>query len=236
VNGESHDLAWIDGWVLQAGGDGPSSELFRRIWACQQDLLNPPISELTNVTYGGACTATALADEIGILDSGYRDEIMNILDTEGEEAALQHALAYDIAERPPNIQNDAEFTTPKGDLLAKTIVIHGLRDNTVSPDDTLLYYSKIIAMEKQDLVRTYLHAGLPHALPPIINITFVRRMIRWVEQSEVPHDVTFNIPPFPTFTVTNCTDRDFGNDPCRCFDDVNLSEGCHEILGLPPPE
>jgi hypothetical protein len=235
VLAEFSDLAWINGWVLQAGGDGPFRELIRRLWSCQQDLTTPPVSMLTDVTYSGTCTVENMANEIGFSDPEYREEILNILETEGEEAALLHAFAYNITERNRHIQNDAEFTNPEGALQAKTILIHGLRDNTVSIDDTLRYYSKIISMGKQDLVRAYIGEILPHALPPIINITFTRRMIRWVEQGTEPGDVPFNIMGV-AFTVQNCTDLGFENDPCACFDYVHGSTGCHEILGLPPAQ
>jgi hypothetical protein len=234
---EQPDLSWIDGWVLQGGGDGQFSELVRRLWSCYQDLSNPPVSKLTDVIYIGGCTAEILANEIGPLDHGYRASILEVRSKEGEEAAVEFALAYNIEERPERIQNNAESVTLKGNPRAKTIIIHGLQDDTVAIDDTLRYFSKIIDMGNQDNVRVYLGKILPHALPPIINTTFVQRMIAWAELGNEPGDVPFNIPALGgAFTVKNCTDLGYGNDPCGCFDDVHGSTGCHEILGLPPPE
>ena len=108
---EISSLTWIDGWVFQAAGGGQPQEGLRRIWSCLQDPSQPPVSKLTNVTYNFSCTGRSLAGEIGLWlgDYRYRDEILDILDTVGESDALQHALAYDLGERPQSVQIGAEL-------------------------------------------------------------------------------------------------------------------------------
>ena len=48
-------------------------------------------------------------------------------------------------------------------------------------------------MGKQDLVRACFGETAPHILPPLFNITFVRQMIRWVEQDIAPGDVFLHL-------------------------------------------
>jgi len=209
-----------DGMLLSGGADGyfPVSELVRT--ACFGDRIAP----LTGQPVGWSCQAQHLANVIGLFDKRFREEVLQVLATEGETAAQQLIQAYDIAAAPQSAQNIAQRLTATGALIRPTIVVKGATENLVILP--LRYMEKVLANRREELVRFYLVGGLGHE--ETINFTSLaaaRLLINWMLGVE-PRELIFAVPGLGTMTVRNSKDAGFETDPCGYFDFTVGSSAC----------
>jgi pimeloyl-ACP methyl ester carboxylesterase len=212
-----------DGMMLIASGDGLAGNFFEGIRpVCGGSRTIPFSSQAPDFS----CTATAMAGTIGLFDKDFRQQVLQTLDTSGEEAAEALIFAYEPSTRPASVQQTIQRLTPRGDLRRPTIIVHGTGDATVPALLSLLYVERILVRQQQDLARFYLLNDLSHGQTVDFSTAASYRLLRNWMTGEEPHDLVFNVPNVGTITVKNSRDAGLESSPCQYFDFIVGSPVC----------
>ena len=215
----------FDGFVLGSGGNGYLSSIMEHIEAYltvpnKVPLTGVPPMETTPAAKLDVFVGTVDGTSIGSADPEY---IADVLDEGGVAEQLVKALAYNVADRPGEVQRawaDLELGT---ELKKPIIIFQGLRDRTAYPGNALTYAQRIVDAGKSDLSRLYLvrdmsHGGPfdPPAPPQSLNADAIRKLDAWVRNGTEPGPLNasqFGFRP-------SCAALGFGQDPLGCFCEV----------------
>ncbi|HEV3473528.1 MAG TPA: hypothetical protein VG408_10070 [Actinomycetota bacterium] len=204
----------FDGYVMVSGGNGALSELAVFMRSYLSDRKVP----LTGLPAPGTDLPPeeiepALAHSIGTADPEYRAMVLS-----GQASALE----YDVTTRPKSVQRAWNHLDYGAEIAVPVILVHGLRDTTVWPSETLQHAQRIIDAGRQDLLRLYLIKEMGHNPPNPPNPTdelyanSVRILDAWVTTGAEPGPIDAGA----LGSHPSCDARGYEADPIACFADV----------------
>ncbi len=239
----------FDGFVIASGANGNLDHLMGHIEAFAADPQRVPLTHrpLSSSEDTPPEQVSRLVLTLGIADPEYRAFILSAVNADGSpdfDEQLARGLAYNIQERPAEVQRswaDLEYGT---DLQKKTIYFQGLKDGLAFPEGVLTFFQNVIAAEKTDLFRLYPIKNLTHGnpvdppalWPTTLPIDALHALDAWVQNGAEPPALnagSFNIDA--PDKVESCTKRDNGiykTDPMGCFCD---EMGGEDFSGQPIP-
>jgi hypothetical protein len=204
-----------------AGGIWDFTEEDRRI--CMEDPSQPiPLRGVPLPS--GYCSIETMAGGISLADAKYAQLILDLLPSnpDGARALID---AFNVSDRPIQVQRNVDKLTAGGDLQAPLIIAQGTADVTSFPHKAILAWRQIMRVSKTSMARLYFLKGLNHNLgpPPAAavrnHLAFFKAAMNWAENGIVPGPLTI-VRDTTTFQAFDCTALGFELEPCKCWDAV----------------
>jgi hypothetical protein len=208
----------FDGYVMGIGGNGRLTQLMTFKEAFQTEPNRIPLTGIPLLQSDDAQKVARVVEILEIIDPEY------VADINGApvDEQLPLALAYNVAERPNEVQKTWADMELGAELKKPTIVFHGLRDRRVPPSECITYAERIEDADRSDLFRLYLVKDMAHgpADPPVVpqslSADAIRKLDAWVQNGTEPGALNASQYGFRP----SCATLGFGQDPLGCFCNV----------------
>src|SRR5262249_6902567 len=157
------------------------------------------------------------------------EDVLRVLASSGESAALALAESYDLAAAPASVQQLAATLTPTGRLRRPTVIAQGTLDRDVPAILSLRYFERVLDADAQGGARFYLLEGLDHVqVTNSATLPAAKLLLQWMRDGTEPHDLVVVVPGVGTRIAKNSRDAGFENNPCGYFDYTVKSSVCRE--------
>jgi hypothetical protein len=184
-------------------------------------LVDAPLAPALN------CSIEARAKAMGVADPGYAQLILDLLKSDPDKAR-KLLNEYNVSDRPKPVQNDVDQLTAGGNLQVPLIIVQGTVDRAMFPHKAILAWREIMRSGKTSMARLYFLKDLNHTLGSLgapadagarNHLQLLRAAVSWAETGSPPGLFTI-VQGKTTVQASNCTDKDFEFQPCKCWDAV----------------